>query len=183
MSPCQGRPATLQLKAQHDLALLQVEHQEREARRTNLIEARKTYLLPLRDRLIPWTGIHLSYQAAVAQLQAAIEFAATQSQTPDLTQFTENVATWEQTRADASAAITNYIGQVSDSSLQHLLNDLWVAEGRISSELSSFLQDVYSPTADYEALAPRWQSMLTDISTERDERLLAISKPPESRPL
>lgn len=165
------------LTAQHDLALLQAKHQEREARRTNLIEARKTYLMPLRDRFIPWAGILISHGSAIAQLQLAV-----QESVQDLTQFAETVATWQRARDAAATEFANYTGQVSDSSLRHLLNDFWAAETTFSSELSSLLQEAYQlgttlPDPDTATDAfQRWQSMFLRTHTEREERLLVISK-------
>lgn len=167
-----GRNTKMQLDARREELGNEIKHQQGEARRDRIIEARKTYLYPLRERLVSVSAVLLSFQSAVAQFRVGSE---TQAPPETLAQLKSNVLTWQQRARELADDTMSFTTQLSDATLQSLFNDYWESEHAMSGQLVSLMTAQVSTDGTIPEYN-EWEPLLTKARVQREEKLLALNK-------
>ena len=138
--------ARLQISAAREQLIQQLSHQEREAQRNRLIEARKDYLLPLRKVISEWTSWSDRQVAMIARLQEASKNRTSPSWKLEIREFKETTEQMQQ----LSLQLNILRGQISDSTLDNLIEAVKETDYKLSiprMRLYSFFNDKSSKDA------------------------------------
>jgi len=164
--------STLQKQLDSQIGSLREELGQRneEARRARLSDTRKTYLIPLREKLLGILASILAYHGAAAQWATTNFGSTTQGEIDELT---ENLQHWQQTLADASADYATYTTQISDPLLLELVEALWRNEVQAGSKLSPFVVSGtwYSNPIEYQ----QFRELLDGTRNDRSELLIKMN--------
>jgi len=173
----------LQLDSRREEFTQEIRHQQEEARRDRVVEARKGYLVPLRDKLIAWLDATVDISGALAQLQIAVE---TQGGTGEYQRLAQGLAVQVESGQMRGSELARYLAQVSDATLVTLLMEASSAEAERFPQVLERVRSAHrlgaasaSGNADLESLdaeLQKWTATITSIVTEREKRLLAVSK-------
>lgn len=177
------RATKLQLNTQLETLGQQIRHQQEEARRNRIVEARKGYLMPLRKELLNYIHESTSQQGIFISMELASQAGVDASAHFKLL---ENFKAQCEATFEASKKLHEYLGQISDSSLAALIDDLFGSETKSLPRLLSLAQSamafgasIRSGQADGETLTAEFQRQMSEIKTlgsQRQVRLTAVNK-------
>lgn len=135
-----------QVQARHDELLQQLQHDREEARRGRLIEARKTYLLPLR------TEVSNVYGACMAFMSSTFSIGILKDSglPTDVKQFMEQVDAAKDTFTRFPQVINPLMGQIADPILRELISPYTIRLGGLATQTTLLYRTLerFGPKAD-----------------------------------
>lgn len=165
------RGLRVQITAQSHALQEELRQRNEEARRARLSEARSSYLVPFRQKLLGALGSIQSYQSASEQWVTTNYGSITEGQAKELD---DNLRHWQQVLAEATAEIMTYSIQFSDPLLLKLFDELWRNEVEASRSLASFL----IPSSWFSVLSEhaRFKELLEGTRDKRNILLIKMNK-------
>ena len=170
-----------QTDAQVEGLMGQLKHNADESRRARIVAARKVYLDPLRMLLVQWVSAFIELQAYWGQLPLVSRAGGTM-----LAELHGNIKASLAASKTASDKLNKHLGQISDSILMQLINQIWKDQLQTTGEIQKLAQQaddlairVASGSVRVEAAeeeAKGWSAAMEALVEQRQKQYLVINQ-------
>ena len=148
----------------------QLEQANEQARRTLVVEARKTYLLPIREQLAGILGATMTIPTVLLGLKQALD-AGLPPDSESVGGAIEQLKQAGNTMAQDPAKVFASMGQVSDQALTDRIDAYFVSLGDMGQGLQRVFAVTKDGDVDVASLTPRIVELIASLDTVRPKAI------------